>query len=693
MRQDITTNLRPYAHIILEHITTRVALYDAHSLRLLDANSQYLEALKRFLPSSMTDEHIMGSYIFGHHLASPDEYTIAIFRNTATTGIAYQGDAYPITTTEGEITYWDWTLEPIPNEQGRVTYLLQTSSDVTQQVHAKQQQEILSQTNRELRNERHWLEVVETVARSVDASLDIQRIGNATTDAIYTHFHALGVALYVDDPKQQALRMLSVQPASLRDCSLLSIQQIPYEKLSAFKRTSDPNAPIIVTDLQADKSDLFIHSIPMPSHAHGFICQPLLSDNKLIGLLTTVFSTPILLDGPEVQALHGCGIHITTALKQAHKLNAIEYERIRLQTLFQQLPESIMIIDVTNSCIKYANPATAELFGLPLDQIEGTLLHQHPIARRTFTQAAMIPEPWNFAVIRSLGGTALRNQEAQVIQNNGNAIIVQLSSTPFWITNGVIKDVAIIMQDITAQKLLERQKNEFLSMLNHELRTPLTVIQGFAELLPHLLKQERRSEGLVHSAVNNIVEQSEHLVHLIEEMLDISRIEYEQFILQRLPHDLLHILSEAIRGQGITSKQHQLELVVGAGIQQDETLIGLFDEKRILQVLHNLIGNAIKYSPTHCTITIGVDYLSQQPPEILIWVKDKGVGIPAEHLPLIFKRFHRVNNQDHSSNGLGIGLYLVKEIITRHGGRVWAESSEGKGSTFFITLPLHADEI
>src|SRR5579872_520134 len=101
------------------------------------------------------------------------------------------------------------------------------------------------------------------------------------------------------------------------------------------------------------------------------------------------------------------------------------------------------------------------------------------------------------------------------------------------------------------------------------------------------------------------------------------------------------------------------------------------------------MNNAVKYSPDHKEIEVGLRFTEKNPDEALIWVRDHGIGIAANELPHIYERFHRASNLDRSISGLGIGLYLVNELVTRHRGHVWVESMEGKGSTFYVTLPLH----
>lgn len=276
---------------------------------------------------------------------------------------------------------------------------------------------------------------------------------------------------------------------------------------------------------------------------------------------------------------------------------------------------------------------------------------------------------------------------------DGSRTFILSSAAPLRSDNGMISGAVIVFQDITAKKSIEQQKNEFLSIASHELRTPITAIQGFAEILQFQMAQQAELDPQSDHALAVITEQSERLSQLIEEMLDISRIEHVQLLLTRAPHDLISMLKHVIETQASTSKNHHITLLL-EGLTEQDTLIGNIDENRMVQIISNLINNAIKYSPKGGNIEVGLHYPRTGPNkpddtnECLIWVKDTGLGIPAADLPHIFERFHRSSTVDRSISGLGIGLYLVKELVTRHGGHVWAESTEGTGSTFYVKLPL-----
>src|SRR3989440_2537194 len=252
----------------------------------------------------------------------------------------------------------------------------------------------------------------------------------------------------------------------------------------------------------------------------------------------------------------------------------------------------------------------------------------------------------------------------------------------------VVSAIDITKQVQARQELIQlnRLKDEFLSLASHELRTPLTSIMGHSELLQRALK--RLDNGEVSKAdfsqeahiLDMIVHQSRRLNHLIEEMVDITRIRSEQFEIKHKENVNIIQLVQHVLEQYIDSK-HEINLIT-----RDDEIIVNSDEGRIEQVLNNLVGNAVKYSPAGKPIEVRVE---RDKHEVTIAVRDEGVGISEEQQRHIFERFYRVHNDANAAiEGLGLGLYIAHEIVVRHGGRMWLESKPGKGSAFYFSLPL-----
>jgi PAS domain S-box-containing protein len=226
-----------------------------------------------------------------------------------------------------------------------------------------------------------------------------------------------------------------------------------------------------------------------------------------------------------------------------------------------------------------------------------------------------------------------------------------------------------------------RVRDAFFSVASHELKNPLTSLLGNAQLLQRRLMREGSRSERDQRTVAVIVEQAARLNKMITEMLDVARIETGQLSIECTPLDLCALARQVVVEVRPTLTQHTLTYS-DPGVP----LIITGDGLRLEQVLQNLVQNAIKYSPAGGPVVVGVE---QQGQTVCVAVSDQGVGIPQEALPNLFQRFYRAANVDAGGiKGLGIGLYVVKEIVTLHGGTVTVDSSEGLGSTFTICFPL-----
>ena len=235
--------------------------------------------------------------------------------------------------------------------------------------------------------------------------------------------------------------------------------------------------------------------------------------------------------------------------------------------------------------------------------------------------------------------------------------------------------------DVTERLELERQKDEFLSLASHELRTPLTAIRGFAELS---LRGARNAgdEKLVRS-LNVIKDKSSLLSRIVSDLVDVSRIESDVLPVQKELFDIAELIRYAVQSVELTSPGVTCSLYL-----PPEPVTVEADRQLIEEVLTNLLENAVKYSPAECRIEI---ITTAKDGEVITAVRDFGSGVPAEQQGKIFDRFYRATNAGtRPQNGLGLGLFIVKGIIERHEGRIWLESEEGEGSTFYFSLPLLA---
>jgi signal transduction histidine kinase len=227
-------------------------------------------------------------------------------------------------------------------------------------------------------------------------------------------------------------------------------------------------------------------------------------------------------------------------------------------------------------------------------------------------------------------------------------------------------------------------RDQFLTIAAHELKTPLTTLMGNAELFQRRHVKEDDLNERDQRNIGMIIDQARRLNRMIAALLDISRIQSGQLSIEQAPIDLGRLLMRVVAEVRLSLTQHTIE--VASEIPKRHKLIVLGDELRLEQVLQNLLQNAIKYSPGGGLIQVQLQHRGQY---ALIAITDQGIGVPSEAMPLLFQRFYRATNADpRHISGMGVGLYVVREILELHGGSIDVESTEGQGSTFTVELPL-----
>jgi signal transduction histidine kinase len=227
---------------------------------------------------------------------------------------------------------------------------------------------------------------------------------------------------------------------------------------------------------------------------------------------------------------------------------------------------------------------------------------------------------------------------------------------------------------------LDRQKDEFLGMAAHDIRSPLTVIRGFAATMASYPEVQQSAD--LSDFVKLIEDSAERILNLVNDLLDISKIESGKLELHRAPTDLRDLVADGARFNRPLAERKQIGLATDV---PDEPVVAEVDRERMDQVLGNLLSNAIKFSQADTTITVSV---CRTGPEVALAVADQGQGIPPEDLPHLFEKFRQTKTKATAGEkGTGLGLAIVKKIVELHGGRIEVESELGRGTRFTVWLP------
>ena len=336
--------------------------------------------------------------------------------------------------------------------------------------------------------------------------------------------------------------------------------------------------------------------------------------------------------------------------------------------------DGIMGIDGDGVLI-FVNPAAARMLCYTADELIARDLHS--LVHHTRPGGEAYPRD-ECPVLTSLADGSVHHCDHDVFwRSDGRSFPVNYTSTPLVDDDG-ISGAVVVFRDITERREVERIKDEFISVVSHELRTPLTSIRASLGLLDSgvLGPLPEEAKRMIEIAVRN----SDRLVHLINDILDLERIGAGGMTLDHEICDGASLIACAVEGVLPVATEQAVKLTVSAGSAPLEA-----DAVRIVQTLTNLIGNAVKFSPRDSTVHIGCQ---QRYDEVLFTVRDRGCGIPAEKLETIFERFERVDSShSRGTGGTGLGLAICRSIVEQHGGRIWALSTPGEGSVVSFVLP------
>jgi two-component system, OmpR family, sensor histidine kinase VicK len=368
----------------------------------------------------------------------------------------------------------------------------------------------------------------------------------------------------------------------------------------------------------------------------------------------------------------GHGIDITEKTNAEANMQSLTRQR---ESILDSVGDGIYGIDLDGRIV-FVNKVGANLLGYMPEEMQGELLH--PLVHHSRSDGT--PYPLDECPIHATlhRHSPLRVRNEVFWRRDGISIPVEYVVCPM-VDGGKVTGAVIAYQDVTERRLLDRMKDEFISTVSHELRTPLTSLRAALGLIAGgaLAARPDKAEQMLEVAMGNC----NRLVHLVNDILDFESIDSGKLRLDRVEVSANEVLRRATGLQDPQAKRAGLRFRIEA-----EPINLWVDIDRIVQTLSKLVSNAIKFSPPNSEICLRAHALSDA--EALIEVQDNGRGIPPEMLDTIFDRFQQVDASDSRDiGGTGLGLALCRGLVDLHGGKIWAESAIGRGSSFFFTVP------
>jgi two-component system phosphate regulon sensor histidine kinase PhoR len=342
------------------------------------------------------------------------------------------------------------------------------------------------------------------------------------------------------------------------------------------------------------------------------------------------------------------------------QIEALETERSKMAAVLSEMTDGVLIVDAAGQ-VQLINPAAEHMFSVQASEaLEHTLaevLRQHQIV-----------ELWEKC--RQTGET-----QSAPIELTGNRLYLQAVATPLG--TSLPGSILLLFQNLTRIRQLETVRRDFISNISHELRTPLASLKALTDTL-----QEGALDDppMARRFLERMETEVDSLSLMVSELLELARIESGRVPLQLKPMPPSELISDAVERLRLQAERSGLSITIECPENLPPVLA---DNTRLEQVIVNLLHNAIKFTPAGGSITVGAQ---QDGERVRFFVQDSGVGIPAEDLPRIFERFYKADRA-RSGGGTGLGLAISKHLVEAHGGKIWAESEEGKGSRFSFVIP------
>ncbi len=366
----------------------------------------------------------------------------------------------------------------------------------------------------------------------------------------------------------------------------------------------------------------------------------------------------------------------TLILKEKNARVLVEEERSRLKSILEHLPIAVRVVNVKEKRIE-GNKKLEELlnkkFGVDYDsEINYMAEHEQKNGNRLSID--------DLILMKSLKSRKkISASEIEYVRDDKKKLLLKIGAAPIFNKNHQLTSVVSVLSDITAEREMQERKNTFINMASHELKTPLTSMKLYLNLL--LKRSQEINNSSLTTLISNLVLQTERLQQLASDLLDASRIQTGKLHFDKQEFVLNELIAEV--GGLFGEVRHDKKIIV----KSTKPITVDADRFRIYQVLTNLITNAIKYSDKGEKIIIQSKKVNGSAE---VSVRDFGVGIEESKKNKVFDRLYQIKDgHDRTYPGLGMGLFISKEIIKKHKGKIWVESKKGRGSTFYFTIPLN----
>jgi PAS domain S-box-containing protein len=590
----------------------------------------------------------------------------------------------------GERRYLHTRVVPEIGRDGSAVTALTVTRDITEGRTIRDELARMRETNKRQRDslEQHSAreKALGAVVMEINAESSLREVLLTTLTRATQLLGGDDGSLFLLDPNGKHMRgVLELEHRGCTDVVVVEVDDWP-----PVRRASETGKAVYFTlpETEGPVRDWFVCR-----EIWGSLITPLVVNGRCIGLVFVDFRRegyqPGPTDGNFAELIAGqCALAIDRArvheecerllVREREARNEAERQAGQMEALFRGVADGVAIIDSTGRMVLHNDAAVAIIGGrLGGDK---TLDRYSTNRVKALDGTVLSAEEW--PVFRALRGEPVVGEELLVERADGSQVRVASSAGVVRDESGKVALVVMTFRDVTALRRLERAKDDFLQVLAHELRNPLAAAMGLVQLVTHRLGAEGNPRHTEHLSLAE--SELKRLNDLINEIVVGYRVSEGRLPLELKPTNLVDVLTNAIRPYALRLLDHKL--IVSPPPVARLPIIG--DAKRLTEIVANLLSNAIKYSPAGRWIWVSTAVEDQY---VVVRVEDEGIGIPPDQLERVFEGFYRATNlTNRQPGGLGLGLFISRDVAKRHGGDLWAENRPGGGTTMCLKLPLAA---
>ncbi len=589
-----------------------------------------------------------------------------------------------------------FTMTPMKNREGKMLGFLGIAKDVTEQKKLERQlqdytenlekivehrTEELARKNIELEAERQTaehraqeLDAINRLSQAITSTIELEEVLSIGAERVVELLRVTQSRLFLLKEGTEHLQAVYKYDKNNKRGEFNPVSA-PLSRYPDFLKAIKTMKPVSVEDVQKSGMAPEVKRVFEKQGIYSILNLPLLSKDAAIGIMMLLHTgEPRNFTNEEVNLAATVSSQLAVALKNAQLFRHVVEEKGRIEALVNSSGDGILMTD-KKFCLILINVVVERLFQIHAAQLHGKHLVEFVDAQKDKLK--------DFDLVKRLVYQIVTSPESTIIEEFSLVSppkILKIVGNPVLGEKKEVIGHMIVLHDITQEKRLEQMRDDFVSMIVHDLKNPLAGVIGFTEIM--LGKAKKRGLEDFEQFLTKILYQANTLHEMVNNILEVHKMEDGSMELQKDVTNFEDIVNNAIRQVEMSAKQKGIIITAEMTSELPPVFV---DQTKMIRLFANILSNGIKYTPEQGQIRI---HTTLQDDVILTGITDTGKGIPSEYLDTIFDRFAQIDRKKQGkAASVGLGLYFCKLVVEAHGGKIWAESEEGKGSTFYFTIP------